>query len=132
MMAHYQARRPLSALFTEVISEVTNLFHTELRLARTEMKEKFGQVLGFTSVLVTGAILLLASLMFFLQAVVLWLEVLGVPQRWGTLGVAAVSGLIGFLVLSNGMNSIKASNLTPERTLRQIRDDVSVAKEQIR
>jgi hypothetical protein len=40
--------------------------------------------------------------------------------------------VIGYVVLRGGLSRLKASNLTPDRTVAQLSRDAEVAKEQVR
>jgi len=82
--------------------------------------------------LAAAAVLLLAALFLFLQGIVLVLVMLGIPSPWATFIVAVVTGLGGYLILRKGMSSLSASNMMPDRTVRSLEKDATVAKEQVR
>ena len=119
-------------LFGNVVTEFSTLFRKEVQLARTELGEKAGQAAGAAASIAIGGVLLLAALIFLLQAVVAFLVYLGVPMGWAQLIVAAAVGLVGYLLLRGGLNRLKASNLVPTRTAEQLSRDAAVVKEQVR
>lgn len=119
-------------LFGNVVTELSTLLRKEVQLARAELGEKAGQAAGAVASLAIGGVLLLAALIFLLQALVVLLVYLGVPMGWAELIVAAVVGLIGYLLLRGGLNRLKASNLVPSRTAEQLSRDAAVVKEQVR
>lgn len=119
-------------LFGNVVTELTTLVRKEVQLARAELGEKMGQAAGAAASLAIGGVLLLAALIILLQAAVVLLVRLGVPPGWAEVVVAAVVGLIGYLLLRGGLNRLKASNLVPNRTAEQLSRDAAVVKEQVR
>ena len=119
-------------LFGNVVTELSTLFRKEVQLARAELGEKAEQATGAAASLAIGGVLLLAALIFLLQALVALLVYLGVPPGWAELIVAVAVGLIGYLLLRGGLNRLKASNLVPSRTAEQLSRDAAVVKEQVR
>lgn len=122
----------IPALFSDVLNQVTNLFRTEVRLARTEISEKINHALMATGFVVAGAVLLVGGLYLFLQWLVMLLVVLGLAPLWATLIVAVVTGAIGFFIVRKGIGDLSASQLVPNRTVHSLEKDAAVAKEQVR
>jgi hypothetical protein len=131
-MATRESTRPLVSLFTDLISEVTQLFQAEIRLVRAEMNEKVSRVANSGALIGAGAIVMLPAVFILLLAIVRWLEVAGLPQQWGLLIVGVVVAALGAVLLMKGLNNLKGSALVPQRTIEQVRADFSVAKEQVR
>lgn len=121
----------LVAHFRDLITETTTLFHQEVELARAEINEKVDRArTGVASMAVAGGltlagvIVLLMSAVFALGLVMdLWLACLIVG------GGAVVLGLI---VFGAARAALSAENLKPDRTLRTLRRDVDLAREQAR
>ena len=128
-MATRDAARPLTSVFTEVISEVAYLLQTEIRLARAEVSEKLASLATGGAMIGAAAILLLTGLFVLLLAAVRWLEIAGLPDQWGYLLVGGVVLTVGIGLTLTGANKLKASALVPQRTIEQLRADFSVAKE---
>lgn len=124
--------RPITTVFTEVVTELTALVQTEFRLARAELNEKLDRVANSGIAIGAGAICALAGLFVLLLAIVEWLAVAGLPHQWGLLIVGGLVLVIGAVLLMRGINNLKGSALMPQRTVRQVRQDLSVAKEQVR
>ena len=131
-MAARDSARPLASLFTDLISEVTQLFQAEIRLVRAEMSEKVSRVANSGALIGAGAVVMLPAVFILLLAIVRWLEVAGLPDQWGLLIVGVVVAALGTLLLMKGINNLKGSALVPQRTIEQVRADVSVAREQVR
>jgi hypothetical protein len=126
-----QHTRPLGSLFTDVVSEVTHLFQTELRLVRAEMNEKVSRVANSGALIGAGTVILLPAVFILLLAIVRWLAVAGLPEQWGLLVVGAVVMIVGVALLMKGINNLKGPALVPNRTIEQVRADVSLAKEHV-
>ena len=131
-MAARNSARPLASLFTDLISEVTQLFQAEIRLVRAEMNEKVSRVANSGALIGAGAVVMLPAVFILLLAIVRWLEVAGLPDQWGLLIVGVVVAALGTLLLMKGINNLKGSALVPQRTIEQVRADFSVAREQVR
>ena len=123
--------RPLAALVTQIVSDLSYLIQTEIRLARSEVREKVQGVANAGILLGASAVLLLAGLFILLLAIVRWLEVAGLPSEWGFLIVAIVVLGGGAILAKMAANRLKGSALVPDRTIEQVRADLSVAKERV-
>jgi Putative Actinobacterial Holin-X, holin superfamily III len=128
-MAIRESTQPLTSVIQRAASEVSYLIQTELRLARTEVSDKLGQVANGGVQVGIGAVMALAGLIIFLLAIVRWLEVAGLPSEWGFLLVGGGVVLLGIVLLLRGTRSMKGSNLVPQRTLDQLKADLSAIQE---
>lgn len=124
--------RGLPDLLGDLVTQSSTLVREEVRLVRAEMNEKVGQVgTAAGSIGVAGA-LLLAGLVILLQAVAAFLVSFGLSVAVSHLLVGLVVAAIGYGMLRAGLNRMKATNLTPERTTRQVAQDATVVKESVR
>jgi Putative Actinobacterial Holin-X, holin superfamily III len=114
------------------VSELTNLFQTEIRLVRAEINEKLSKAANSGALIGAGAIVMLPAVFILLLAIVRWLAVAGLPEQWGLTLVGLVVAALGVALLMMGINNLKGSALVPRRTIEQVRADISVAKEQVR
>jgi uncharacterized membrane protein len=130
-MATRFSTRPLASVLTEVVSEVAYLLQTEIRLAKAEISENVGRAANGGMFIGIAAILLLCGVFVLLLAAVRWLEVAGLPDQWGFLLVGGLVTGIAIGLAFKGINSLKASSLVPDRTIKQVRADFSVVKEQV-
>ena len=131
-MAAHDSTRPLASLFTDLISEVTQLFQAEIRLVRAEMNEKVSRVANSGALIGAGAVVILPAVFILLLAIVRWLEVAGLPEHWGLLIVGVGVAALGAILLMKGINNLKDSALVPRRTIEQVQADFSVAREHVR
>jgi len=124
--------RSVPGLFADLIDNVTTLFRKEVQLAKTELSEKASQAATASTSVAIGGVVLLSALIIFLHAIVAWLAYAGLPPHWGYLIVALVVGIGGYVALQKGLTNLKATRLTPTRTVEQLQRDAAVAKEQVR
>lgn len=131
-MATRSFHRPITSVFTDVLSEVTHLVQTEIRLARAEVSEKVNRAASGGTMIGVGAVFLLAGLFVLLLGIVQLLAIAGLPEHWGLLLVGAAVLIVGVALALKGVNNLKESASAPDRTVEQVRADLSVIKEQVR
>jgi hypothetical protein len=124
--------RSLKDLLADLTESVTTLFRQEIQLARAETSEKITQVGVALGAIAAGAILALAALIVLLQALVIGITEAGVPPGWAALIVGVVVAVIAYVLIHKGTSDLKASNLTPDRTVSSLKRDAQVVKEQAR
>jgi uncharacterized membrane protein YqjE len=126
-----QMQRSVPEILEDIVSNLTQIVQAEFRLAKTELKEGAEKVAGPGAMLGAAVALGLYGLGFLLLAAVYaltlvmagWLAALIVG---GVLAVAA-----GILISAGGMK-LKRANLTPDKTIRTLEEDVQWAKQQIK
>jgi Putative Actinobacterial Holin-X, holin superfamily III len=131
-MANTDERRTIVNLLTDVISEVTELFQTELRLIRAEINDKVSRVANSGTLIASGAVAALAAVFLILQAIVSWLAVAGIPQQWGYLVVGVLVAILSAVLVSRGLNALRATSLVPNRTIDQLKSDFATVKEHVK
>jgi hypothetical protein len=124
--------RSIPELFTEVVTQLTTLLRKEGQLARAEIVENVGKVAAGLGLIVGGAVLLIPGLVVVLQAVVAALIANGMQPYWAAAIVGGVVLVVGLILLMVGMNRLKADRMIPNRTINQLQQDASVAKDQVR
>jgi len=124
--------KSIPELFGDLVDHLPRLFRKEVKLAKAEAAEKVQQATGAIAYMAIGGVVLLAALIMLLHAIVAWLVVAGIDVQWGSLIVAVVVAILGYIFLQKGMSDIKASNLKPTRTVEQLRTDARATKEQFR
>lgn len=122
--------RSIPQLLGSLTSDLTTLLRKESELVRAEFSEKLQTLAKGGGELAAGAICLLAALMVLLQALVLALSKVMDPA-WAALLVGVGVAILGVVLLKAGAKTAKISNLTPDRTIRQVEKDVHLAKEQV-
>jgi hypothetical protein len=111
-----------AGLLSRLIGEVSTLFRKELALAKAEISEAASQVKTGAIMLVAGGAVIFCAVLVLLAALVLVLA--KVIDPWlAALVVAAVVGVIGFVMIQHGKKQFELSSFTPERTQDALRKD---------
>lgn len=119
------------SLLSDLIKSIQTLIRQELRLAQAEGSEKVNQVAAGAIGMVAGMLVSFAALLVLLQALVAALAE-HMATGWASLIVGIVVAAIGFGLIKYGQSSLKATNLVPERTVRQVRADADLAMEKVK
>ncbi len=116
---------------SDTISRATELVQLEFRVFKAELEEKAARIKGGMALIVTGAILITASLFLLLQAAVLALVQGGMSPTGATLLVAAACIAAGFAFVISGRKQLDGDGLTPDRTIHGLQRDTRLVKEKL-
>lgn len=138
-MSQSNEGRPLPELIGGLVSDLSGLFRKEIQLAKTEASEKVSEIGVAAGSVAIGGVMLLGALGVLLAAVVSllasWMVGAGMDptlaNALSALVVTAVVGIAGWLTLSKGLNALKASNLSMNRTATSLGRDANVVKERL-
>jgi hypothetical protein len=130
-MAYPPHGRSIPDIVTDLLSQFPRLVRKEAQLARAEFSEKLSQMGMGGALIMGGTILLIPALVVLLTAGVAALEQAGFTPAISALIVGGGAFVIGIILLLIGVNRLKASNLVPEKTIRQLQEDASTAKRQV-
>jgi xanthine/uracil permease len=125
--------RSLGSLFSDLTHEFSLLVRKEVALAKAEIGEKAANLkASVTSLAIGGGVLFVAGLVL-IAAVVLFVYKMmeGFEHAiWlAPLIVGAIIAAVGYFLLKAGLNKLSANSLTPERTVRSIKQDGQVVRE---
>ncbi|MGD0402442.1 MAG: phage holin family protein [Candidatus Acidiferrales bacterium] len=124
-------QRSVPEVLEDIASNLAQLVQAEFRLAKTELKEGAEKVALPGATLGAGVVLALYGLGFLLLAAVYALSL--VMAGWlAALIVGGVSALAAGILISAGGMKLKRVNLTPDKTIRTLEEDVQWAKQQIK
>ena len=118
-------------LFKKLRDDTTTLVRDEISLAKTEISEKIHSTSRNVGYLAAGALVAYAAGILILQGISLLLRDLlilgGMNQAsaslLGFLIVAAVTGLVGVLLIVKALNTLKKEPLTPTKTAETLKED---------
>jgi hypothetical protein len=123
--------RSIPELVSALTGDLANLVRKESELVRTEVSEKLSQTGKAAGKLAIGGVLLLGALMVLLQALVIALSKVMDPLL-ASIIVGVAVGLAGYLLVKAAMAAMKPSELTPDRSARQLHKDAQLVKEQVK
>ena len=124
--------RSIPELFGDAIEQLGKLVQNEVQLARAEIADKAAQAAMGAAYVGAAAILCIPVLVLLLMALALWLVQMGFSPVASHLIAAAIGALVSVVLALVGLNRLKAENLTPTTTLRQVKRDVAAAKEMMK
>jgi hypothetical protein len=116
--------------FSKVVTDLADLMQKEMQLARAELSEKLSISIRAGVWMSAAAVLAITSVFLIVQASVLGLSAAtGVALHWSCLIVAAVLAAAAGAGFSKGRADVP-EQLTPDRAINQVKQDIAVAKEQ--
>ena len=126
-----QMQRSVPEILEDIASNLTQIVQAEFRLAKTELKEGAEKVAGPGAALGVGVVRAFYGLGFLLLAAVHALSL--VMAGWlATLIVGGVLMVVAGILISAGGMKMKQVNLTPDKTIQTLEEDVQWAKQQIK
>jgi xanthine/uracil permease len=123
--------RTFPQLLGDLTSDLTSLLRKESELVRAEFGEKVSLLGKAGGEIAGGAICLLAALMVLLQALSIALSKY-MDAAWASLLVGVVIALIGLVLVRAGAKMASPDGLRPDRSIRQVEKDVTLAKDQVK
>jgi uncharacterized membrane protein YqjE len=124
-------QRSVPEVLEDIASNLAQLVRAEFRLAKTELKEGAEKVAGPGATLGAGLALALYGLGFLLLAAVYAMSLV-MPGWLAALIVGAVLTVVAGIFVVAGGTKVKRANLTPDKTLRTLEEDVQWAKQRIK
>ena len=130
-MARERLRQPsLPEVLSDVLGDFADLFRKELRLARAELSSNISAKVRGAIWLVVAGLFGLLALASLLGAAVVWITTFAVSLHIAFLIVAAAVAFLAAFAYFAGRNEIQAE-LTPSRTINQLKHDIETTKEQL-
>jgi uncharacterized membrane protein YqjE len=130
-MAAPQMQRSVPDILENIATNLTALIQAEFRLAKSELKEGAEKAAGPGATLGAGVVLAFYGLGFLLLAAVYALSL--VMAAWlATVIVGGVLMVAAGILIGAGGAKLKRVNLTPDKTVQTLEEDVQWAKQQIK
>jgi hypothetical protein len=120
----------LPRALSDVVADLADLFQKELRLAKAELSEKLSIKAWAGVWMAAAAFFALLAVILVVQAAVFAVATLGFAMHWSCLIVAAGLAAVGAAAFIKG-RADAAEDLTPNRTIHQVKQDIAIAKEQL-
>jgi len=121
----------IADLIKELRDDALLLVRQEVALAKTEMSEKIGAAFRNIAYAIAGGLVAFLGLVFILQAVTaligVGLKAAGVASEqclWlAPLIVGVVVAVIGTILVTKGIATLKSETLVPEKTIESLKGD---------
>jgi Putative Actinobacterial Holin-X, holin superfamily III len=120
----------LPRALSDVVADLADLFQKELRLAKAELSEKLSIKAWAGVWMAAAAFFALLAVILVVQAAVFAVATFGFAMHWSCLIVATVLAAVGAAAFAKG-RADAAEDLTPNRTIHQVKQDIAIAKEQL-
>jgi hypothetical protein len=121
----------LPRALSDALGDVADLVQKELRLARAEISQKISTKVQTAVWLSVAGTLGLITAILAIQALVFGIASYGIAMHWSCLIVAGVFACLAALAFFKSRANA-AQELTPTRTLNNVKRDIAIAKEQMR
>jgi len=131
-MAESFKNTALVGAFSDVVGDFADLLQKELRLAKAELSAKLSAKLRAGVWMSVAALLGVFAALVLIEAAVFAIAAYGIALHWSCLMVAAVLAVLGAAAYAKGSSADAHEEITPTRTLHQIKQDIATAKEQLR
>ena len=120
----------LPRALSDALADVADLVQKELRLARAELSKQFATKLQGGVWMAVAGVLGLVALLLLVLAIVHAIASLGIALHWSYLIVAVAVALLAGVAFARGRSDLSAP-LTPARSIRNLKNDISAAKEHL-
>jgi hypothetical protein len=122
--------RPLSELFSDLVTETSNLVRNEVALAKVEITNKASKIGKNIGSLVIGGAVAYAGVLAVGAAVIMLLGRV-IPMWLSALIVGLIVVGIAWLMISKAMTELQRVDLKPEATVESVKEDAQWIKDQI-
>lgn len=124
------ADRPFGDLFRDLSRNAFGLVRQEINLAATEVSGKVSQAGRDSVLLIIGASIAYAGLLFVLLAIVMALSVY-IPVSVSALAVGVFTLIIGLFVVRTGKKRLNNRDFIPNKTIDALREDGKWMQDQL-
>ncbi len=129
MMQARREERSIGELFSELTQEISDLFHQEVTLAKTEVTQKAKSVGKDVGFMAAGGVVALVGFMAIVAAAIAALASV-LPLWLSALIVGVIVAIVGYVFVQRGMSALKTTNLAPEQTIDTLKEDAEWMHEQ--
>jgi hypothetical protein len=131
-MADNLKNSALPRALSDVVADFADLFQKEIQLARAELSEKLSLKIQAGVWMATAAALGIVTLLVLVQAAIFGIaSAFGIALHWSCLAVAGLLAVTAAAAFAKGRVDAK-EELSPTRTIYQVKQDIATAKEQLK
>ena len=123
--------RSIGELIANLASETGTLVRQEIALAKVELGQKATRIGSNIAQLAIGGAVAYAALLALLAGVI---GLLATAMAWwaAAIVVAVVVGIVGAVMISKALESLKRTELAPRQTVETLKEDAQWAKQQVK
>jgi uncharacterized membrane protein YqjE len=122
--------RSIADVLQDIVGNVQEIVRSELRLAKSELRDQLVKVKAAAPLLLIGiGAALLAA--FFLAWTAFYALALVIPMWAAALVVAVALGLMGIIAMTMGLGALSRVR-PPEQTINSVKENVQWAKQQVK
>jgi uncharacterized membrane protein YqjE len=123
--------RSIGELIANLASETGTLVRQEIALAKVELGQKATWIGSNIAQLAIGGAVAYAALLALLAGVI---GLLATAMAWwaAAIVVAVVVGIVGAVMISKALESLKRTELAPRQTVETLKEDAEWAKQQVK
>jgi hypothetical protein len=122
--------RPISRIIEDILRHVGEIIRSEIRLVQTEIKQDFRDVKHAGTYLIAAGVASMFALGFLLLAAVYGLSTI-MPPWLAAISVGIVLGIVGLALMTKGLHLLKATSMTPDRTIQSLEDNLKWFKKRV-
>jgi len=123
--------RSFAEILESIVGNVQGIVRSEIRLAKSEIREESVKAGRAAGMLATGVLLAVYAGGFVLLTCLLALE-LAMAAWLAALIVAVVAGAVGAVLIKLGWKRMKRVDPRPDQTIQTVKENVEWAKHQAR
>jgi high-affinity K+ transport system ATPase subunit B len=120
--------RSIADVLQDILRNTQELFRSEIRLAKTEIREEATRAASSALWLGAGGVIVLSSWMLLLWTAAYALSAV-MPMWAATLLTALVTAIIGAILIAVGLRTIKRIAPVPERTIDSLKENLEWIKQ---
>jgi len=123
--------RSIGELIANLASETGTLVRQEIALAKVELGQKATRIGSNIAQLAIGGAVAYAALLALLAGVI---GLLATAMAWwaAAIIVAVAVGIVGAVMISKALDSLKRTELAPRQTVETLKEDAQWAKQQVK
>jgi uncharacterized membrane protein YqjE len=125
------SERPLSSVLQDIVHNIQDIVRSEVRLAKTEVREELAKTRTASALVAVGAVSGLFCILFLLLTL---FHALGLvlPEWAAALCVAVTLAILTGVTIMAGMKRFETINAAAPKTVASIKENVEWAKRQVK
>ena len=123
--------KSIGELFTDLVRQIGDLVHNEIALAKAEVGQKVANVGKSAGMLIGGGVFAFVGFLALTATFIIALGEAGVKWWLAALIVSAVELILGAVLVSMGLKTLKETDLTPHQTIQTLKEDEQWIKQQV-